>query len=31
LSKETAFAVSAASEKWEGVALLFASPDFNRR
>ena len=31
LTTSTAFAVSAASEKWEGVTLLFASPDFNRR
>jgi uncharacterized protein (DUF1800 family) len=31
LSKETAWAVSAAAEKREGFALLLASPDFNRR
>ncbi|TYO89463.1 DUF1800 domain-containing protein [Oceanicella actignis] len=31
LGRETAFAVSAAGERWEAVALLLVSPDFNRR
>lgn len=31
MSRETEFAVRAASEKWEGVALALVSPDFNRR
>ncbi len=31
MGRETAFAVKAAAEKWEGVALLLVSPDFNRR
>jgi len=31
LSPETALAVSRAAERWEGHALLLASPDFNRR
>jgi uncharacterized protein (DUF1800 family) len=28
---ETVFAVTNAAEKWEGVALTLASPEFNRR
>ncbi len=31
MTRETEFAVRAASEKWEGVALALVSPDFNRR
>jgi uncharacterized protein (DUF1800 family) len=30
VSRETAFAVTHAAEKWEGVALVLASPEFNR-
>ncbi|MFK7941398.1 MAG: DUF1800 family protein [Paracoccaceae bacterium] len=31
LRPETAFAVGAAPERWEGLALTLASPEFNRR
>ncbi|MEM7746149.1 MAG: DUF1800 domain-containing protein [Pseudomonadota bacterium] len=31
LGGETAFAVSAAPEQWQGIALVIASPEFNRR
>ena len=31
LRPETAFAVRAAPEKWEGIAYALASPEFNRR
>ncbi len=30
-SAETTFAATQAAEKWEGIALVLASPDFNRR
>jgi uncharacterized protein (DUF1800 family) len=30
VSPETSFAVTHAAEKWEGVALVLASPEFNR-
>jgi uncharacterized protein (DUF1800 family) len=29
--KETRAAVRAAAERWEGIALVLASPEFNRR
>ena len=31
LSKDTKWVVSAAAERWEGFALVLASPEFNRR
>ena len=30
-SKEVTFAATRAAEKWEGIALILASPEFNRR
>ena len=30
-SKETTFVANNAAEKWEGIALILASPEFNRR
>ena len=30
-SEETRFAVTRAAEKWEGIAFVSASPEFNRR
>ena len=29
--EETRFAAEAAAERWEGIALVLASPEFNRR
>ena len=31
LRPATAFAVGGAPERWEGIALVLASPEFNRR
>jgi len=30
-SSEVTFAATRAAEKWEGIALILASPEFNRR